>query len=272
MTENQNGIKTIASIEKAINVLNIIADSEMGFTATEISHITGSGVSATYHLLNTLKRSNFIYQDPESKKYTIGLGIFRLHALAEKHNTLLSIAQPQLDELRKACDETSNLLILQGKEAVYIAQSVSDHMIKTFTQIGARVPYYCTGGGKVILAYRSKEEREAIANSTDFIPFTKRTISNAPALLSELDTIRAQGFGYDKGEREDGVICIAAPIFNASGNVIAAMSISGPAYRLEGKEIGILTEAVLHSTQAFSEKMGHISQQNQPLLRRCITQ
>lgn len=125
MTENQNGIKTIASVEKAINVLNIIADSEMGFTATEISHITGSGVSATYHLLNTLKRSNFIYQDPESKKYTIGLGIFRLHALAEKHNTLLSIAQPQLDELRKACDETSNLLILQGKEAVYIAQSVS---------------------------------------------------------------------------------------------------------------------------------------------------
>ena len=258
MGVNQNGTKTIASVEKAINMLNIIADSERGVTVTEISHTTGLGVSATYHLLNTLKKNNFIYQDQESKKYTIGTGIFRLYALAERHNALMSVAKPQLDELSKICGETSNLIVLQGKDAVYVAQSISNHMINMFTQIGARVPYYCTGGGKVILAYRSKEEREAIANSTEYIRFTRHTILNASDLLAELDKIREQGVGYDKGEREEDVMCIAAPIFNAGGNVIAAMSISGPLYRLEGKGLDVLKEAVLKSAQALSGKMGFI--------------
>ena len=166
MVRPRNGTKTIASVEKAIKALEIIAHSESGLTVTEISHALGGGVSATYHLLNTLRQNDLIYQEQQTKKYTMGLAIFKLHALAQKQNTLISVSQPYLDSLSRMCGETSNLLMLQDGEAVYVAQSESNHMVKMFTQIGAKVPYYCTGGGKVIAALRSKEEREALAKRT----------------------------------------------------------------------------------------------------------
>ncbi len=259
MVRPRNGTKTIASVEKAIKALEIIAHSESGLTVTEISHALGGGVSATYHLLNTLRQNDLIYQEQQTKKYTMGLAIFKLHALAQKQNTLISVSQPYLDSLSRMCGETSNLLMLQDGEAVYVAQSESNHMVKMFTQIGAKVPYYCTGGGKVIAALRSKEEREALAKRTEFVPFTKHTIASTEALLRELDVIRAQGYGYDREEREEGVICIAAPIFSASAEPIAAMSISGPRYRIEDKGTEKLTEVLLQTTREMSARFGYKS-------------
>lgn len=256
MKESVDGGKTVASVEKAAAILNAVAASENGMSVTELSRALGYGVSATYHLLNTLRQQEYLQQDMQSKRYNIGLGIFRLYALAQRQNTLQSIIQPYLDELSQVCGETSNLLVLQDEEAVYIAQSESNHIVKIFTQIGARVPYYCTGGGKVILAHQSDEVQALYLRRTKFIPFTSHTISDRKSLAQELKRIRAQGYSIDNEEREEGVTCIAAPVFNAAGTPVAAISISGPSYRLEQRGQEKLTDYVLQSAQKVSARMG----------------
>lgn len=260
MNESGEGGKTVASVEKAIAILNAVAASENGMSVTELSRELGYGVSATYHLLNTLRQQEYLQQDVQTKRYNIGLGVFRLHALAQRQNTLQGMIQPYLDELSRVSGETSNLLILQDEEAVYVAQSECSHMVKIFTQIGARVPYYCTGGGKVILAYQSEAIRALYLSRAKFIPFTSHTISSRKALERELARIRAQGYSIDNEEREEGVTCIAAPVFNAAGVPVAAVSISGPTYRLEQRGQSKLTDYVLQSARKISARMGYAAE------------
>lgn len=248
--------KTIASVEKAVLILEAIAESDSGLSVTEISEKLHSSPSAAYHLINTLRQCEMLQQDEQTKKYSLGIGIFRLYAFAQRQNTLASIAQPYLDELSQTCGETSNLLVLQNLQSIYVAQSESNHIIKMFTQIGARVPYYCTGGGKVILAYMPEATQKFYLRETRFIPFTPNTIINAKELSEELAAIRVRGYGFDSGEREEGVICIAAPVFNATGLPIAAVSISGPDYRFNQKERKILSQRVVSTSQQISLRFG----------------
>ena len=254
--ETGKSTKTIGSVEKTVRILNIVGESEAGLGATEISRAIGCGVSATYHLLNTLRQNDLLQQDPQNKRYCLGVGIFRLSALAQRQNTLTSAAQPYLDALSDACGETSNLVILRDREIIYLAQREGSSMVKLFTRLGARVPFYCTGGGKVILAFLPRAVQEAHIRDTKLVAFTPHTITRRAELLRELDCIRQQGYAYDRGEREEGVLCIAAPVFNAAGEPMAATSLSGPAYRLEAKGLETLTGRVVESAAALSLRMG----------------
>lgn len=256
MERSEKGPKTIGSVEKAISILNIVAASEHGLGVTEISAALGCGVSATYHLLNTLRRGDLLQQDPQSKKYSLGVGLIRLSALAQRQNTLAYNAQPILEELSRSCGETSNLVILQGQETVYVAQSESNNMVKMFTQLGARVPWHCTGGGKVILAFLPQETQQSTLQAAKLVRFTENTLTRRSDLVRELTEIRSRGYGFDRGEREEGVICIAAPVFNASGEPVAAMSVSGPDYRVTHKGLDGMVEKVCTAASALSARLG----------------
>lgn len=133
-SENRNSAKTIGSVIKAIQVLEQLAGSEQGLGLTEISTRLNSGVSATYHLLNTLKQLNVIQQDKKTKKYSIGFALFIITGMAKRQNVLSHMAQPYLDRLRELVGETSNLMVLDGSKVVYIAQSESSNLLKMFTQ------------------------------------------------------------------------------------------------------------------------------------------
>lgn len=263
MKQNEQGeriekeSKTIGSVEKAIRILELVAASEHGLGATEIGAALGCGASAAYHLLNTLRHGDLLQQDPRTKKYSIGVGLFRLSALAQRQNTLVLAAQPILEELSRACAETSNLVVLQGQETVYVAQSESNNMVKMFTQLGARVPWYCTGGGKVILAYLPQQTQQTTLLETKYVRFTEHTLTRRGDLARELAEIRASGCGFDREEREEGVTCIAAPVFNASGEPVAAMSVSGPTYRVTHKGIEQLVGRVRASAASLSARLGY---------------
>lgn len=250
--------KTVGSVDRAICILNVIAASENGLGVTEISRSLDCGVSATYHLINTLRQGDLLQQDMQTKKYSIGVGLFRLCALAQRQNTLVTIAQPFLDELSTICAETSNLVILQEREAVYVAQSEYNNVVKMFTQLGARVPYYCTAGGKAILSCYPKEKQQAFLRETRFFAFTPRTIVRRVDLMREFVRIRERGYAFDREEREPGVTCVAAPVFDASGEAIAAVSISGPTYRMENKGIDRMVRAVCDSAAALSARLGYV--------------
>ncbi|MGE5630007.1 MAG: IclR family transcriptional regulator [Caulobacteraceae bacterium] len=250
--------KTIGSVIKAVEVMEELARAEEGLGLTEISSRLNYGVSATYHLLNTLKLCSIIEQDKKTKKYRIGVGLFRISGMAKRQNVLANLAQPYLDKLRAAVNETSNLLVLDGSEVIYIAQSESTKLLKMFTQLGAKVPLYCTGGGKLLLSYKPQEYQELILNKTTFQKYTKNTLSSKEELLKEFEIIKKQGYAIDNEEREDGVTCVAAPVFDCYGEAIASMSISGPSYRLKEKGLDKIIPNVILEAKELSNSLGYV--------------
>lgn len=233
--------KTIASVIKAINVLNYISESKEDVGITEISNALNYKVSATYHLINTLKICGMITQNPETKRYKLGLRVQQLGRIANDQNNLSIILRKFLKKLKEITNETVNLTELYNNQIIYIAQEESDRLVKMFTKPGATAPLYCTGAGKIFLAYKSEEDRETILNSIDLIRFTPNTIVIREELDNELKKIRRMGYGFDNEEREIGVNCIGAPIFNSRNEVIACISISGPSMRFtkENKDIWV---------------------------------
>ena len=257
MTKN-SGSKTIGSVIKAVEVLRELASSECGLGVTEISNNLNYGVSATYHLLNTLRLCNIIEQDRETKKYRIGFELFRISSVAKNQNNLANIAQPHLDKLKENVGETSNLVILDNSKTVYIAQSESNNLLKMFTQLGARVPFYCTGAGKAILAYQAEEVQKYTIGKTIFNKYTKNTLTTAEELINEFKIIRVQGYALDNEEREFGVTCVAAPVFDCFEEAIAAISISGPTSRLNEKGIRNIIHQVMGASENLSFDLGYV--------------
>ena len=254
MVKTKKEVKTIASVTKAIKVLEFIAEKkEAG--PTEISNGLGYGVSGTYHILNTLRESNLITQDKNSKKFQLGLKLWKLGSMAYEQNHLADVVKPYLKKLRDITGETVNLTIMYNNKIVYIAQEESGRLVRMFTKIGATAPLHCTGGGKTILAYKSEEIRNDIINRIKLEPFTDSTITDKEKFIEELEKIREDGYGFDNEEREVGVSCIAAPIFDVSRDVIASISISGLEARFTKENREKWINAILEVSKEVTEHL-----------------
>ncbi|GMG96337.1 IclR family transcriptional regulator [Tepidimicrobium xylanilyticum] len=223
--------KTIASVIKAIEVIEFIAGSENEVGVTEISNGLNYGVSATYHLLNTLKECNIVIQNEITKKYSLSLKLWQIGMLAYGQNHISVVLKPYLEKLKALTGETANLTVMDNKQIVYIAQAESNRLVKMFTTIGATAPLHCTAGGKVLLAFKPKDIRNSILDEIELIKYTENTIVNKEEFLKELEEVRKQGFAFDNQEREIGVSCIGAPIFDLNDHAIACITISGPTAR-----------------------------------------
>lgn len=244
--------KTIGSVIKAVDIINYIAESEQEMGATEISEGLGYGVSATYHLLNTLKESNFITQNERTKKYQLSLKLWQLGIKAFSQNNLGAALRQFLIKLKNETGETANLTVLDRKSIVYIAQEESDKLIKMFTKTGATAPLHCTASGKIFLAYMDESKRDEILKDYVMTKFTKNTITTKKQLFQELKVIRENGYGFDVEERDEDVSCVAAPIFGANGEVLACISISGPHTRFSEINKIKWTDIILHVSKDAS--------------------
>ena len=223
--------KTIKSVIKAFDVIDHLTLSNVELGVTEISQALNYGVSATYHLLNTLRECNIIEQNTITKKFKLSIKLWKIGMIAYEQNDISLILRPYLRNLKELTGETSNLTILDNNEIVYIAQEESNNLLKMFTQIGATAPLHCTGSGKILLAHQSEAKRKHILDRIELTKFTNKTITTRENLEIELKRIRDQGYGLDDEERELGVSCIGAPIFGPNDDIIACISISGPQSR-----------------------------------------
>ncbi|WP_025640388.1 IclR family transcriptional regulator [Schnuerera ultunensis] len=223
--------KTIASVIKAIEVIEYIAYSEKEVGVTEISNGLNYGVSATYHLLNTLKECNIIVQNDRTKKYSLGLKLWQIGMLAYGQNHISVTLKPYLKKLKDLTGETANLTIMDDNQIVYIAQEESNKLVKMFTTTGATAPLHCTAGGKVLLAYKPEDIRNSILDKIELTKYTENTIVNKEELIKELEETRKNGYAFDNEERELGVSCIGGPVFDLNNDAIACITISGPTAR-----------------------------------------
>lgn len=244
--------KIINSVVKAIEILEFIAYSDEEVGVTEISNNLNYGISATYHLLNTLKEVNIIEQNPKTKKYRLGIKLWQIGKIANEQNNLSLILKPYLKELKSLTGETANLTVLDNNEIVYLAQEESDRLVRMFTKTGARAPLYCSAAGKILLAYQSPTKQESILKNIQLKPFTHKTVTDLNVLKKELKKIRETGYAFDNEERELGVSCIAAPVFGFDDEIIAAISISGPTSRFTKENISKWIDYILEITNRAS--------------------
>jgi DNA-binding IclR family transcriptional regulator len=204
----------------------------------------------------TLTGLELAKQNGENKKYSLGLKILLMAKRAGTSLDLRQIALPFLRELMEKTGETANLVIEDKGEAVYIEQVESVSTLRTANKLGSRAPLYCTAAGKVLFASRRPEDREEFWENLSLRRFTSRTIVQKEQLLLELERISHRNLAIDNEEQMIGERCLAAPIRDRGGKVIAAISISGPSFRLTRASIRELKPVVLEVGKKISKELG----------------
>ncbi len=249
----------VRTVDRALSVLKVfIADDGDGeLSLTEISRAVALDQSTTYRLLVTLEASGFIEQSEIKGKYRLGVATLALSEAFLRHNNLSQRAKPSLVTLRDQCGETVHLAVLEGIEVVYLDKLAGLHPIGLMSsRVGGRSPAHCTGLGKSLLAcYPDSEIRSAYKNYA-LKKYTANTITDLDALLEELAKIREKGYAVDIEEHEQGVACIAAPVFDHRG-IAAAISISGPSNRLLDQTAKLnLPKMVVDAAREVSSQLG----------------
>lgn len=254
---NTKKIKGVQAVERALTILEALARAEGPVTLSSLSAEVGLHISTVHRLLNTLARRGFVEQEPYQGRYRLGLKVFEIGHRALYSLDIRAVARPFLRHLVEEFNETANLAVLDGTEVVYIDQVESKNMVKMLARPGTRGPAYCTGAGKVLLAGLPPFQLEKVLSNLNLYPYTPATITSVERLKKELEEIRQQGYAIDRGELEEGVRCVAAPIKNHEQRVVAALSVSGPSSRITEELLqSKLVEAVCRAARAISEALG----------------
>ncbi len=241
--------KNVQSLERALNLIEHMAEAGRPVTISELSESVGLRISTVHRLLSTLLNRGYIEQDRETNKYQLGLKLLEVANNIFSYTDIRTITRPFLAELVDRCNETANLTVLDGTEIVYIDQIESQNyiIVKMFAQVGNRGPVHCTASGKTLLAHLPEKELDEIISKIELKQFTNQTITEVETLKKELEQVREQGYALDWGEMEEHVRCIAAPIFNYENRAVASIGVSGPDTRITKEYIketlaGIVTD------------------------------
>jgi IclR family acetate operon transcriptional repressor len=195
--------------------------------------------------------------DVQSGCYYPGLKLFEIGSLAAGRFELERHAHPALEHLANVSGETAHLCVLDGSDVVYIAKVECTRTLRIPSAIGQRNPAYCTGVGKAILAFLTPVQIDSYIASTSLKPFTRKTLTSAGELKANLRQIAARGYAVDDQEREDGVRCVAAPVRDRAGEVIAAVSIAGPSTRITKERVLELAGHVMQAASQISTALGY---------------
>jgi DNA-binding IclR family transcriptional regulator len=251
------------TVIKALDVLDCLANHGRPMSAQEIAVACSTSRPTAYRLLTTLMSRGFVRTDG-NYNYSLGTRLITLGKIVLDGIDLQELARPHLHELCLHSNETANLSILDGTELLYIGKEESPQnsqtpvFVQMSTKIGTRLAPHCSAMGKAILAHLSPAELQTLLKQTTPLKsYTGHTITNIDTLMHELERVRQHGYAIDDREVDDGTRCVAAPVFDSSGHVIAAMSIAGPAYRLTLEHLHHISKEVVRVTQALSNQLGY---------------
>ena len=248
--------KPVRSVQKAFTILEAIAENKnMG--VSELSRHLGWHKSTVFGILSTLENVGYVVKNPDTSRYSLSLKLFGLSSMAIQDLDLYQIVHPYLKQLTEKNGETTHFVLPDKYEVIYVDKVESSGSIRICTQIGRRMPYYCTGVGKAILAFQSEDEIKKILSYSRLISYTSNTITDYNALLRECARIRKNGYALDNEEVEDGLFCVAVPILSESGKAIAAMSMAGPTIRMTQERLPGLIEDLMRSSAEISRCIGY---------------
>lgn len=250
----------IRVLDRAIQVLDLLSDGRPR-TLTEISGGLGINSSTVFRLLANLSSHHLVERDRKDGRYRLGLRCLELARAYHDSSDLRQLALPELQRLRDETGETVHLAILNEMEVVYLEKLPGHHAIGLMSsRVGGRAPAYCTGLGKILLAYEDARQVRTYYEEHGLKRYTADTLCDVSSLMEHLEEVRQRGYALDRGEHEIEVRCVAAPIFDIDGTVVAAISVSGPANRMDPLEENLgLIGHTLHAARAVSARLGYRS-------------
>jgi DNA-binding IclR family transcriptional regulator len=242
----------IRSVDRALAVLDILATHGVA-GVTEIARELDMHKSTAFRLVATLEQRQFVEQLAERGKYRLGFGIVRLAGVTMARLDLPQESKPVCTELAAECGETVNVAILDSDAATNITQAHGHAAVAARNWIGQRTPLHATSSGKVLLAWA---DEDALPNTRE--KFTDRTITSKSALRDELARVHERGWASCTEELEVGLNAVAVPIRGADGDVVAAVSISGPSYRLTAESFPDTAKKLRVGADRISSRIGYI--------------
>jgi IclR family KDG regulon transcriptional repressor len=208
-------------------------------------------------LMMVLEQHRLVDKNPDTGRYRLGLKLFEFGSKVIGAIDLRRQARPYLDRLQRELGETVFFCLLDDGQVLYLEKIESQQSVRTGCNVGSRAPAYCTAVGKAMLAELTDTEVSEIVRRFGLKAFTANTITTGTALKTELRAVRARGYAIDNEEKEPGLRCVSAPVRNDSGKLLAALSVSGPAFRVTRERVPEIAKAVMQAAGELSHELGY---------------
>jgi DNA-binding IclR family transcriptional regulator len=224
-------------LDRAVDILESFVRIGPELGVSELSRALGLNKATAHRLLTTLKRRDLVSQDPVTRRYRLGMKLWELGSRATADFSWIDRVHPYLERLTAEMGETTHMAILEGSEILYVDKVETSRSLRMPSQVGRRLPAHCTALGKAMLAYLTDDVLDWVISRQSLVRATAKTITDPVRLRTELELIRKQRYAVDNEELEEGLRCIAAPIRDHLGRVIAAVSSAGPTARLRLEDV-----------------------------------
>lgn len=246
----------VQSLGRAFAILEEVARHREGIGLAELSKLVGLHNSTTFHLAKTMVSLGYLRQEKDSKRYRVGRPLFALAASALDEIEMANLATPILEDLSRETGESAHFAVRMGDAVVVIARTSGPGAFQLTDRVGVVRPAHCTALGKIILASLRPDQLKRFLERVDLKPATEKSITDVPVLLREIADIRRTGVAFDDGEFNPEVRCVAVPVMDFTGQVIGALGISGPIWRMSNQAIQSHVKVVRASANRLSAEFG----------------
>ena len=247
----------VQSLARAFGIMEEVARSRDGISLAELSKRVGLHNSTTFHLVKTMVSLGYIRQIKDGKRYRIGRPLFALAASALDEIEMVSLATPVLEDLSRETGESGHFAVRMGDSVVVIARTAGPGAFQLTDRVGVVRPAHCTALGKVILAALRPDQLDRFLERVELAPITPKSITDIGALKADIEEVRRSGMAFDDGEFNPEVRCIAVPVKDFTGQVIGAVGISGPIWRLSIQALQSRALIVQAAANRLSTEFGH---------------
>ncbi|WP_414440662.1 DNA-binding transcriptional regulator KdgR [Burkholderia sp. 22PA0099] len=248
--------ESVAAVGKVFTILSAVG-ARGACDAAELSLQLGMSRTAVQRLLHTLDTLGYVVREAGTERYRLGIRLFELGAKALESVDLVREADLEMRRIAATTREAIHLGALDEDAIIYIHKIDADYGLRMQSRVGRRNPLHSTAIGKVLLAWMPEDEQRETLARVEFKLSTPRTLASAEALLAVLPQVRRQGYGEDDEEQEEGLRCLAAPIFNRFGNAVAGLSISFPTIRCGANTTTHYVALLREAGQAISARIGY---------------
>ena len=246
----------VQSLGRAFSILEEVARHREGIGLAELSKLVGLHNSTTFHLAKTLVTLGYMRQERDSKRYRVGRPLFALAASALDEIEMVNLATPILEDLSRETGESGHFAVRMGDSVVVIARTSGSGAFQLTDRVGVVRPAHCTALGKIILASLRPDQLKRFLERVDLKPATGKSITDPAVLLREITEIRRSAIAIDDGEYNAEVRCIAVPVYNFTGDVIGALGISGPIWRMSDQVLKSRAKLVQTAATRLSAEFG----------------
>ena len=247
---------TIKSLDRAIQILEHLSKAQDGMQLSQIAQEMKQSPATLYRVLVTFEGRGLVEFDPDRQVWNVGPKAFVIGARYLRRTSLVERARPVLRKLKEQTGETANLGIEKSGQVLFLSQIETYQNIRAFFPPGTLSPMHASGIGKALLAQMDEAQFNRWSRHNILKPFTRFTIAEKGQLKDELARIKRNGFALDNEEKNIGMRCIAAPVFDMNGEAVAAISVSGPTSRIDQEAIEALSSAVIAAAKTLTQALG----------------